>query len=105
MIHRASANGCVSARVPHSPESVLALDFTLAWRMLVRYPGLSIVGVFGMAVGIAIAAGAFTDRLRGHGSRRCRCPKAIASVSLVNWDASTNNRELRLMHDFAAWRA
>ena len=36
------------------------LDFTLAWRMLLRYPGLSIVGVFGMAVGIMVAAGAFT---------------------------------------------
>ena len=39
-----------------------ALDFTLAWRMLLRYPGLSIVGVFGMAVGIAIATAAFTKR-------------------------------------------
>ena len=26
-------------------------------------------------------------------------------VSLMNWDASTSNREQRLLHDFAAWRA
>ena len=37
-----------------------ALDFTLAWRMLVRFPGLSTVSVFGMAVGIAVATTAFT---------------------------------------------
>lgn len=37
-----------------------SLDFTLAWRMMLRYPGLSVVGVFGMAVGIAVATGAFT---------------------------------------------
>src|SRR5918994_1604608 len=37
-----------------------ALDFTLAWHMLLRYPGLSLVSVLGMSVGIAIAAGGFT---------------------------------------------
>ena len=25
-------------------------------------------------------------------------------MSLVNWDAATNNRESRMMRDFAAWR-
>ena len=37
-----------------------SLDFLLAWRMLLRYPGLSIVSVFGMAVGIAVATTAVT---------------------------------------------
>ena len=37
-----------------------ALDFALAWRMLLRYPGLSVISVFGMAVGIGIATTAFT---------------------------------------------
>ena len=36
----------------------------LAWRMMLRYPGLSIISVFGMAVGIAIAGGAFIGRQR-----------------------------------------
>ena len=39
---------------------VSSVDFRLAWRMLVRYPGLSLVSVFGLAVGMALAAGAFT---------------------------------------------
>src|SRR5688572_27348564 len=49
-----------------------ALDFTLAWRMLVRYPGLSLVSVLGMSVGITIAAGAFTivSMMMGTRSRR-----------------------------------
>src|SRR5687767_5479012 len=33
------------------------MDFKLGFRMLTRYPGLTLVGVLGMAVGIAIAAG------------------------------------------------
>ena len=44
-----------------------ALDFTLAWRMLLRYPGLSLVSVLGMSVGITIAAGAFHHRLDDDG--------------------------------------
>jgi putative ABC transport system permease protein len=76
------------------------IDVTLAWRMLVRYPGLSVVGV----LGIAIAAGAFSivsalidpvlpfedgDRL----------------VSFISWDTRTHNREQRMLRDFAAWRS
>src|SRR5688572_12891438 len=35
------------------------LDVVLDWRMLLRYPGLSLVAVMGIAVGIAIASGAY----------------------------------------------
>ena len=37
------------------------IDFRLAGRMLVRYPGLTLVSVLGMAVGIAIATATFTN--------------------------------------------
>jgi hypothetical protein len=40
---------------------ISSTDLKLAVRMLVRYPGLTAVGVLGMAVGIAIAAGALTS--------------------------------------------
>ena len=44
----------------HMSKSFLSsLDVILAWRMLLRYPGLSLISVFSMAVGIAIAGGAF----------------------------------------------
>jgi putative ABC transport system permease protein len=80
-----------------------ALDFTLAWRMLVRYPGLSLVSVLGMSVGITIAAGAFTIVSMMMGTK-LPLPEGERLVSLQNWDASTNNRELRLLYDLEAWR-
>jgi putative ABC transport system permease protein len=80
-----------------------ALDVTLAWRMLIRYPGLSLVSVLGMSVGITIAAGAFTivSMLMG---TTLPLPEGDRLVSLVNWDAATNNRESRLLYDLEAWR-
>jgi putative ABC transport system permease protein len=80
-----------------------ALDFTLAWRMLLRYPGLSLVSVLGMSVGITIAAGAFTIVSMMMGTK-LPLPESDRLVSLVNWDASTNNRESRLLYDLEAWR-
>ena len=31
-------------------------------------------------------------------------PEGDGVVSLVNWDASTSNRELRMLNDFTEWR-
>jgi putative ABC transport system permease protein len=80
-----------------------ALDFTLAWRMLVRDPGLSLVSVLGMSVGITIAAGAFAIVSAMMGTK-LPLPEGERLVSLLNWDASTSNRELRLLYDLEAWR-
>jgi putative ABC transport system permease protein len=80
-----------------------ALDFTLAWRMLLRYPGLSLVSVLGMSVGITIAAGAFTGASMMMGTT-LPLPEGDRLVSLLNWDASTSSRELRLLYDLEAWR-
>ena len=79
------------------------IDIRLALRMLVRYPGLTAVGVVGMATAIAIAAAAFTviDAMM---DPAIPIDEGDRVVSLVGWDAATNNRELRLMHDFAMWR-
>src|ERR687889_2168724 len=80
-----------------------ALDFTLAWRMLLRYPGLSLVSVLGMSVGITIAAGAFTIVSMMMGTT-LPLPEGDRLVSLVNWDAAANDRELRLLYDLEARR-
>jgi putative ABC transport system permease protein len=79
-----------------------SLDLVLAWRMLVRYPGLSIISVFGMAVGIAIAGGSYVV-IAAMMNAALPLPGSDRVVSLLNWDTSTNNRELRLLHDFGAW--
>ncbi|HVH56496.1 MAG TPA: ABC transporter permease [Vicinamibacterales bacterium] len=79
------------------------VDFKLAVRMLVRYPGLTLVGVIGMALGIAIATAAFTisnDVL----DSTLPLEEGDRIVSIVNWDVATNNREQRTIHEFGAWR-
>jgi predicted permease len=79
------------------------IDLRLAVRMLVRYPGLTFVGVIGMACGIAIAAAAFAIT---HDLLDATLPLESGDriVSIVNWDAATNNREQRTIHDFGTWR-
>ena len=54
--------------------------------MLVRYPGLTIVGVVGMAVGMAISAGAFTI-VSGLLDPALPLDQGDRVVSLVNWGA------------------
>jgi putative ABC transport system permease protein len=79
------------------------LDFILAWRILLRYPGLSVIGVFGMAIGIAISAGSFTA-VSALTTATLPLPEGERIVSLINWDVSTSNDEERVLNDLAAWR-
>lgn len=79
------------------------LDFTLAWRMLVRYPGLSMVSILGIAVGIAIATTAYAV-VSTMTDATLPLDEGEQVVSLVNWDVATNNRERRMIYDFTAWR-
>ena len=80
-----------------------ALDFTLAWRVLLRYPGLTAVGVFGIAIGIAISVAAFTV---SSNLTTAVIPLAEGErvVSLISRDASTSNGEMRVVHDYGRWR-
>lgn len=88
---------------PATTSGISRLDVALAWRMLLRYPGLSAVSVFGIAIGIAVAAGAFTI-VNVLTEVRLPLPDSHQLVSLFNRDVSSNNRESRVLHDFAAWR-
>jgi predicted permease len=81
-----------------------SLDFILAWRMLVRYPGLSIVSVLAMTVGIAIAA-ATTVVLSAMRQSDLPLPEGDRIVTLLQRDLSTRNRESRLLYDFTEWRS
>lgn len=80
-----------------------ALDFTLAWRMMVRYPGLSLVSIFGMAVAIAIAAGAFAV-ISAVVEVRLPLPDGERVVSVISTNAALSGHEWRMAHDFADWR-
>ena len=80
-----------------------ALDFTLAWRMLTRYPGLTVTGVFGMAVGIAVAAGAFAV-ISAVVEVRLPLPEGERVVSVIEPNLSLSGHEWRMTNDFASWR-
>ena len=81
-----------------------ALDVILAWRMLLRYPGLTVVSVLGIAVGIAIASGAFAI-MSAMTNPTVPLDEGDRVVSLTNWDVSTSNRDERMLYDFATWRS
>lgn len=78
------------------------LDLKLGFRMLVKYPGLTLVGGLAMAFAICVGAGtfAFLNLLVSptlpldHGDR---------VVAVRNWDASENRAEPQVVHDVVAW--
>lgn len=80
-----------------------SLDFTLAWRVLLRYPGLSLVGVFGMSVGIAVSAGAFAI-ISMLMDPRLPLDEGDRVVSITNVDTKTSNNEMRMVRDYGTWR-
>src|SRR5688500_958966 len=80
------------------------LDVKLAARMLVKYPGLTLVGGLAFAFAIWVAAGAF--EFAGQVLfPRLPLPDAGRVVALESWDAAAGRAEPRVLHDFAAWRA
>jgi len=79
------------------------LDFKLGFRMLARYPGLTLVGGLAMAFAIWVGAGTFelvTQLLRP----TIPLAEGRRIVGLQLWDAAANRAERQLVHDVAAWR-
>lgn len=79
------------------------MDFTLGARMLAKYPGLSLIGGAGQAVGVAIGAGFFAffysflyATLPVEGGERI--------VALENRDIDANTEMRRSMHDLVIWQ-
>jgi predicted permease len=72
--------------------------------MLVRYPGLTFVGVLAIAVGITISAGAFSI-LYTLVSPELPVPGGDRVVALQNWDTARQAPDGRAAHDFLTWRA
>src|SRR5688572_5684564 len=79
------------------------LDFKLGFRMLARYPGLTIVGGIAMAFAIWLGAGVF-ELMSQVMWPRMELAEADRIVGLQVWDATTNVRERRLLHEFVMWR-
>jgi predicted permease len=87
--------GCVSG---------LSLDLRLGARMLVKYPGLAIVGGFGLAVAIATGSVAF-GMIQEMTDPALPIAEGDRVVMLRNMDARTRNPNgATHLHDLEAWR-
>ena len=81
----------------------LALDLKLGVRMLVKYPGITLVGGLAFAFAIWVAAGAF--EFAGQVLfPRLPLPDADRIVALARWDAAAGRAQPQALHDLAAWR-
>jgi predicted permease len=80
------------------------VDVKLGVRMLVKYPGLTIIGGIGMAVGIAISTASFAF-FYTYLYSTLPLPEGDRIVALENWDIERNNEHRRALHDLLVWRA
>src|SRR5262245_39072805 len=79
------------------------LDFKLGFRMLARYPGLTVVG--GLALAFAIWMGACTFELINQWLRpNLKLNHGDRIVGIYLYNTSTRLPEFRALHDFHAWR-
>ena len=81
----------------------MLLDFRLGLRMLVKYPGLTLVGVLGMSVAIAIGAGFFAF-MHAYVIPPLPLHEGERVVGIVSHDAEAGDPERRMLHDFRVWR-
>jgi predicted permease len=79
------------------------IDLKLGARMLVKYPGLSIIGGAGLAVGVALGAGFFA-MLYSFLYATLPVERGERIVALENWDLDANNEMQRSMHDLLVWQ-
>jgi predicted permease len=80
------------------------LDLKLGARMLVKYPGLTLVAGVGMAIAIAVGTTSFAF-LFGSLHPVLPLPDGGRIVGVENWDIGWNNQEDRNLRDFLTWRA
>src|SRR5688572_17187376 len=81
-----------------------SLDLRLGRRMLLKYPGLTLVGGFAMAFGIWV--GTVTFEVASLFTRpTLPLPQGDRIVQIQSQDVAANDPESRLVHDFLVWRS
>lgn len=82
----------------------LSLDLKLGFRMLVKYPGLTVVG--GLAIAFGIWFGAVTFHMVGLlSSTKLPLPDGDRIVRIQNWNSKTSQDEDRVLYDYKIWRS
>jgi predicted permease len=79
------------------------LDFKVGFRMLARYPGLSLVGTIAIAVAIALGT-IYFEAVNKWQNPRLPIRDGERVVSIRSWDVNAFRTEGRSLHDFAIWR-
>jgi putative ABC transport system permease protein len=80
------------------------LDLKLGFRMLVKYPGLTLIGGLAIAFAVCVGVGTF-EILSQLAYPTIPLPEGDRIVAVRNWDALANEAEPRALHDLEAWRA
>jgi predicted permease len=78
-------------------------DYKLGFRMLSKYPGLTLAGGLALAIAIGIGA-AWYDVIGQIFAPSIPLPEGDRVVSIEARNTLTNQREPRLLHDFLEWR-
>lgn len=84
--------------------SGLSLDLKLGFRMLRKYPGLTLVGGLAMAFAIWVGAGTF-EFLSQVARPTLPLPAGDRIVGIRQWDAQASSATRAVPHDVATWRA
>ena len=79
------------------------LDFKVGFRMLARYPGLTLVGTVAIAFGIALGT-VYFEAINKWQNPRLPVRDAERVISIRIWDVNSFGPEGRLLHEFAIWR-
>ena len=79
------------------------LDFKVGFRMLARYPGITVIGTVAIAVAIALGT-LYFEAINKFWNPRLPIPDGDRVVSIRNWDAAELTEDPRSLHDFMIWR-
>ena len=83
--------------------SGLSLDFKLGTRMLIKYPGLTLVGGLSLTVALGLAA-AWFEFANDFVNPNLPLEDGDRIVAIRNWDAAAAAPERQSIHDFVTWR-
>jgi predicted permease len=81
----------------------MSLDLKLGLRMLIKYPGLTVIGGLAMAFSIWVGAIVF-EGVRTFIHPVLPLPGGDRIVKIMNWNDSTNHAEGRALYDYVVWR-
>ena len=79
------------------------MDLKLGIRMLVKSPGLTLIGVFALAVAIGSGA-AYLEFLTDMVHPTLPLPQGDRIVSILKWDTAKGDPEPRSLYEFSIWR-